>query len=193
MLQFTFTWSLYYGHCCNNNRLHKVKFLNFIIFNLFLIFHWSFSLNKSVCVGGGLHATRHQKHQFFLKVLFFIGIQLFPFISNSMQLLKEKLLWFSKYVCTSSVVSIKGMWADIKACSWIIYPWQLDCTFHLKCEAEFLCRKKWDSKPFSSSWLRWPSCFCFSKIWWNICNVKITFFFLFDCKLKHLLLQNTWM
>ena len=49
-------------------------------------------------------------------------------------------LWFSKYLCTSSVVSIKGTWADIKASSWIIYPWQLDCTFHLKCEADLQCR-----------------------------------------------------
>ncbi len=55
---------------------------------------------------------------------------------------ERTLLWFSKYLCTSSVVSIKGTWADIKASSWIIYPWQLDCTFHLKCEAELQCRNE---------------------------------------------------
>lgn len=38
--------------------------------------------------------------------------------------LRKKLLWFSKYLCISSVVSIKGMRADIKAPSWIVSPWQ---------------------------------------------------------------------
>lgn len=115
-----------------------------------------------------LHFTRH-----FLKVLVVLSlsdIQLFPVISNSMQLLKE--LWFSKYLCTSNVVSIKGTWADIKASSWIIYPWRLDCTFHLKCEAMLQCRNKTanlllglQQGPTEEAILVF-SC----KMRWNICN-----------------------
>lgn len=127
----------------------------------------SYTLNTSH-IFWVLHFTRH-----FLKVLVVLSlsdIQLFPVISNSMQLLKE--LWFNKYLCTSSVVSIKGTWADIKASSWIIYPWRLDCTFHLKCEAMLQCRNKTanlllglQQGPTEEAILVF-SC----KMSWNICN-----------------------
>lgn len=90
-----------------------------------------------------------------------------------MQLLKELLLWFSKYLSTSSVVSIKGTWADIKAPSRIIYPWQPDCTFHLKCEAELQCRNETANlQPGPRQLLTEMATLGFTcKMWWDVYNL----------------------
>jgi len=119
-----------------SQNMLKENVFHLTIFNCYFIS--PHTLNTSHILGIAFHQT--WKHHIFLKVMLLLSFsdtQLFPFISNSLQLLKDLLLWFSKYLCTSSVVSIKGTWTDIKASSWIIYPWQRDCTFHLKCEQSY--------------------------------------------------------
>lgn len=195
LITLNFSFSLYYCHAViahlAQSVLKEILWFHYIL----LFFSWAFH----ICLFFFFPAC----HQTQKTSLFPEGAVIQRYTTVSIHLkfnaaVKEKLLWFSKYVCTSSVVSIKGMWADIKACSWIIYPWQLDCTFHLKWEAEFQCRKKWDSKPFSGFWLRWAILFFiflrFGGIFAIIKGSHFSFFFLiWKWLLKHLLLRATRM
>lgn len=60
------------------------------------------------------------------------------------------------------------MRADIKAPCWIVYPWQPDCIFHLKCEAELQCRNATAKFGLQRFPTRVDNLDFICKWWWNV-------------------------